>query len=218
MIKKDIISSNTTPTESTTAAAGADTTASPIMGDILLETNSRNAHPTVVPQFLTIAQKKSKASVHSYLTSSQDVHFQKLLNAYIAFKSAAVTSGVVSSFSTSKQPSHISWWIRCACTDTPPSWSNPHDYGSSVITWWTSLQLSWRKLECSTTSRKEGSFECLFQPGINGLLNVVILAYWWSNGLTKPGTDSKTEYLRYHWFVADVTWVLSKLFEATRSN
>ena len=74
-------------------------------------------------------------------------------------------------------------------------------------------------MECSSPSQEEGgTLDCLFQPGINGLLNIVILVYWWSNGLVGSGTDSEAESLRYRWFIADVVWVLSKLLKTIRSN
>ena len=218
VIKKNIVRSNATPARSMTVVGGVGVVAAPVVGDGLLRADVGDAHVVAIPQFITVVPKKNKASIHSYLTSCQDTHFQQLLQAYIAFEDAAATSGRVGSLPTTKRPSHISWWIRCARVDAPPSWSSLHDYGSSVISWWSYLQPSWRKLECGTPSREEGSFDCLFQPGINGFLNVVILAYWWSNGLIESGANSVTESSKYHWFVTDVTWVLSKLFEAAQSN
>ena len=53
-----------------------------------------------------------------------------------------------------------------------------------------------------------GDWERLYQPGINGLLNIVVLAHWWARILKEresPVDDT------YSWFVADVTWVLSQL-------
>ena len=191
-------------------------TVTPLGDAASLETNLRAAAITAIPQFLNITQKKNKASIYSYLVSCEDPHFQSLLRAYVAFENAATTSERPGSLSTIKRPSQISCWIRCARVNTAPSWSNIRDYGSSVVTWWSSLQPSWRKLECGTSSREEGSLECLSQPGINGLLNLVILAYWWSNGLTESGADSKIEGPRYRWFVADVTWVLSELLETAQ--
>ena len=211
--KTPAVPSDKTPTRSTTFTNSMGITVAPAVGDVLLDTDPDDTRTTVIPQFLAVAQKKNKVSIHSYLLNCQDVHFRKLLQAYIAFENAAATSGRTGSLSTTGRPSHISWWIRCARVDTPPSWTNLRNYGSSVITWWSSLQPSWRELECDNPSREEGSLDCLFQPGINGLLNVVILAYWWSNGLTKSGTDSETESSRYRWFVADVTWVLLELFK-----
>ena len=48
----------------------------------------------------------------------------------------------------------------------------------------------------------------LFRPGVNSLLNVVILAHWWAQILEERDcTHDET----YSWFVSDVTWVLSQL-------
>jgi len=210
--------SDTTTTKHPTATSDVDVTVTPPTGNVLSRTNSNSATTAVIPRFLTVIQKKGKTSIHSYLAGCQDSHFQNLLQVYITFESAVATSGQTGSLSTTKRPSCISWWIRCACVNAPLSWSNLHDYGSSVITWWSSLQPSWRELECGTSNREEGPLDCLFQPGINGLLNIVILAYWWSNGLTESGNDSETEGPRYRWFVADVAWVLSKLLESARSD
>ena len=171
--------------------------------------------PAMIPKFLAIAQKKSKTSVYSYLSTSPDHHFCSLLQVYIRFESAAAPR--TGSLSTTNRPTQIPCWIRSARTDAPPSWSNLKDYGTSVIKWWSSLQPSWRVLECGTDAREEGPLECLWQPGINGLLNIVILAYWWSNGL-KSSTDSCGEEERYRWFTSDVLWVLSKLVEVDPSG
>ena len=87
-----------------------------------------------------------------------------------------------------------------------------------MVDWWSSLQPSWRVLESGNEMREEGSFDCLCQPGINGLLNIVILAYWWGNGLEKFSADSHNEEERYRWFANDVSWVLSMLVKAVRSG
>ena len=192
---------------------GASDIVAPLTGAALPKTDLRAPAITTIPQFLSITQKKNKTSIYSYLTSCEDSHFQNLLWAYIAFENAATASAQTGSFSTAKRPSQISWWVRCARVNTPPSWSNLRDYGSSVVTWWSSLQPSWRRLECGIPSCEEGPLECLFQPGINGFLNVVILTYWWPNGLAKSGAGSEAEGPRYRWFVGDVTWVLSNLLE-----
>ena len=80
------------------------------------------------------------------------------------------------------------------------------------------MQPSWRVLECGQDMRREGILDHLCQPGINGLLNIVILAYWWSNGIANSSTGSHSEEERYRWFVDDVSWVLLKLTEVARSG
>ena len=131
--------------------------------------------PTTIPKFLTSIQKNKKG-VYSYLSTSQDHHLQTLLQAYIHFKNTTTSLKQSNSLSTNKHLNHIALWIWMACTDAPPSWSNFQDYGMSVVKWWISLQPSWRVLEHGKNMREEGSFDCLCQPGINGLLNIVILA------------------------------------------
>ena len=100
--------------------------------------------PAMIPKFLSIAQKKSKTSVYSYLLTSPDHHFHSLLQVYICFESAAVSW--TGSLLTTNCPTQIPCWIRSAHTDAPPEWSNLKDYGMSVIKWWSSLQPSWRAL------------------------------------------------------------------------
>lgn len=173
---------------------------------------------TVIPKFLTVAPRKNKASIYSYLINRKDPRFQNLLQLYIAFENAVVASEHPGSFSTSGRPTQISWWIRCARVDAPPPLFDLLDYGSSVITWWSSLQPAWRKLKCGTPNRDNGAFNSLAQPGINGLLNIIILAYWWSDGLAEMGTNSDEESIKYQWFVDDASWVISKLLETTKFN
>ena len=209
--------SNTTSTDPPSIANDADTAATPPAGDTSSEVSSRTT-PTVIPSFLTVAPKKNKESVYNYLASCEDFHFQELLQAYIDFEKAAVTLGVTGSLSTTGRPSQISSWIRSARPSALPQSTNLREYGSSVVAWWYSLQPSWRKLGCGTPSREDGEFDCLLKPGINGLVNVVILAYWWSNFLAKFPTDSEAEGSRYRWFVTDVSWVLSKLLETAQSE
>ena len=64
-------------------------------------------------------------------------------------------------------------------------------------------------------SRVAGDWEHLYQPGINGLLNIVILAYWWVRILEERGTPIDETYT---WFVSDVTWVLSRLAGVARDG
>ena len=188
-------------------------TGTPTPGDVSPKIDLRTAATMVVPKFLTVVPKKGKTTIHSYLVGYKDPHFRNLLQVYVAFENTAAASGKVGSLSTTGRPPQVSWWIRSARAGTFPSLPNLRDYGSSVISWWSHLQPNWRKLDCAGSNRDNGTFDCLVQPGINGLLNVVILAYWWSDGLAKSEGVGETEGHRYRWFVADVSWVLSKLIE-----
>jgi len=77
--------------------------------------------------------------------------------------------------------------------------------------WWASIQPPWRVFERGRVSRKVlGSWDALRSPRINGLLNVVILAYWWIGYLDelKLGDSMRADYKS---FVEDVAWVFSEL-------
>ena len=188
------------------------------VGDVSPRIDSHPPPAAVVPKFLTVTPKKSKASIHSYLVRCKDSHFQNLLKLYIAFENVAAASEQAGSLSTTCRPSQVGWWIRSARFGTLPSLPNLHNYSSSVISWWSHLQPSWRKLDYAHSNRDDGAFGCLVQPGINGLLNIVILAYWWSSGLAKSEDEGGAEGQRYRWFVADVSWVFSRLVETVLKN
>ena len=76
------------------------------------------------------------------------------------------------------------------------------------MTWWISLQPAWQKIQPGQTSRVGGNWECLYQPGINGLLNIIVLAHWWARILEER--DGAVDD-RYSWFISDFTWVLTQL-------
>ena len=208
------LSSNTSPAEFRDVGA----TGIPTLDDVSPKIDLHTAATAVIPKFLTVTPKKSKTSIHSYLAGCKDSHFQNLLQVYITFENTVTASGQAGSLSTTGRPPQVGWWIRSARVDNPPPLSDLHDYGSSVISWWSHLQPSWRKLDYASSNRDDGVFDCLVQPGINGLLNVVILAYWWSIGLTESGGGGGAEGQRYRWFVADVYWVFSKLIKTASTN
>ena len=163
-----------------------------------------NADP-IIPNFLT-----AKTNVYGYLVTRNEPGFMALLDNYIAFE-LADRSGVRGSLPTTHRPAAVGWWTSRARPDKiPPGASdNPQKFRNEVVEWWISMQPDWRgALKCGKTNRVDGSWECLYQPGINGLLNVVILVYWWSKAL-EGGTKSSNA--AYHWLAADVTWVLSRL-------
>ena len=78
--------------------------------------------------------------------------------------------------------------------------------------WWIYIQPEWREIGIATVSRvgrdSFGDWERLYQPGNNGLLNVLILAYWWARILEEWGSPVDGTY---SWFVSDVSWVLTQL-------
>ena len=80
-----------------------------------------------------------------------------------------------------------------------------------VFAWWRSLQPSWRMFQHSTVSHTvKGDWGVLHAPRINGLLNVVILIYWWAWVLEEqePGGGAHADY---EFFADDVAWVLLHL-------
>ena len=77
--------------------------------------------------------------------------------------------------------------------------------------WWNGGHLSSQIGTGSNLVRSPmlgGDWEHLFRPGVNGLLNVVILAHWWAQILEERGCAGDETY---SWFVSDVAWVLSQL-------
>ena len=162
-----------------------------------------NAGP-IIPDFLT-----AKSNVYGYLVTGNEPGFMTLLDNYIAFE-LADRSGVRGSLPTTHRPTAVGWWTSRARPDkTPPLDSPKKKFRDWVVEWWISIQPDWRgALKCGETNRADGSWECLYQPGINGLLNVVIVVYWWSKSLEGR---AKSGDAAYHWLVADITWVLSRL-------
>jgi hypothetical protein len=161
-----------------------------------------------IPKFLV------EREIYSYLSSVEEPAFRDLLKNYITFE-LADNSGIRGTLSTSHRPEAIAWWrSRARPSRTPPF----HDFSSltaDIIRWWITLQPRWRKIKLGETFCGEGDWEDLYQPGINGLLNVVILAHWWAKILKDRGFAVNNTY---SWFVSDVTWVLSKLTSAAREG
>ncbi|KAF9789420.1 hypothetical protein BJ322DRAFT_1000967 [Thelephora terrestris] len=119
------------------------------------------------------------------------------------------------SLSTANRPIEIALWTSKAHPAGIPDYTTGGrtftNFVDSAFGWWTSIQPPWRKFSRSTTSRKvKGGWEALYSPRINGLLNVVILAYWWIRILEecKPEDGLRADF---EFFAADVAWVLSKL-------
>ena len=81
----------------------------------------------------------------------------------------------------------------------------------SVFTWWAFIQPSWRTFKRGQISCKvQGEWDILHSPHINGLLNVVMLVYWWVRILEEhePKDSVRTDY---EFFAKDVAWVFSNL-------
>ena len=77
--------------------------------------------------------------------------------------------------------------------------------------WWASIQPSWRVFECGKVSREIwGGWDVLYAPHINGLLNVVVLVYWWVRILEEHEPEDGVR-ADYELFAEDVAWVFSNL-------
>ena len=157
-----------------------------------------------VPDFL-----KGKRDIYNYLTSVDEPGFKLLLVSYIKFELADL-SGIRGALPTDFRPKAIAWWSSRARPNKLPPYDSFSSFTNTIVQWWISMQPDWRRsgLRCGTIARDEGKLESLYQPGINGLLNIVILVYWWASILEERGEPAG---LAYHWLLADVTWVLSQL-------
>lgn len=159
--------------------------------------------PAKVPKFL----KTGKYKIHNYLVDVDEPRFKNLLSKYIAFELADL-SGIRGALPTDDRPNPVGWWSHRARPPKIPPYDSFSSFTSVIIKWWIGIQPDWRRLKRGKTSRVEGDFMCLYQPGINGLLNVVILVFWWASILKERSEPVGADYC---WFVSDVTWVLSHL-------
>ena len=163
---------------------------------------SLDAEPEI-PGFLT-----AKSDIYGYLSSANEPGFKALLDGYIAFE-AADHSGHRGNFPTSGRPNCVGWWIDRTRPDRLPPYDSLQSFGKSVIEWWIWIQPDWRRgLKNGRILRDGGRWDRLYQPGINGLLNVVILVYWWAK-IFEERSQPVSE--AYRWLVADITWILSQL-------
>ena len=168
-----------------------------------------------VPSFLRSHGKgKREVDIFNYLNRVKDPRFQQLLMHYIRIE-ANDKSGVAGSLPTAKRPVEISVWTARARPASLPDFTKGKrtfsDFVDSIFVWWGSIQPSWRSFERGKVSREvRGEWDTLYSPCINGLLNVVILAYWWVRILEeqKPEDGVRTHYEQ---FADDVAWVFSNL-------
>ena len=169
-----------------------------------------------VPAFLRNHGKGNRrVDIFSYLDKLQDPHFKRVLFHYINFEinDASDRSG---SLSTTNRPPEISQWSSRARPAHLPDYMKGgrtfRTFVDSVLRWWGSIQPSWRILEPAVVSRQvEGDWEAIRAPGINGLLNVVILVYWWSRILEEHEPEGGIR-AEYELFADEVAWVFSHLY------
>lgn len=168
-----------------------------------------------VPAFLLSHGKGARqVDIFAYLNKIQDTRFRQLLFYYIQFE-ANDKSGVGGTLPTVKRPPEISQWSSRARPSNCPDFTNGKRtfqmFIDSVFEWWGSIQPTWRSFARGHISREvDGGWEVLHTPRINGLLNVVILAYWWVRilGEVESAGSSRVDY---EFFAEDVAWVFSKL-------
>ena len=168
-----------------------------------------------IPAFLRSHGKgKREIDIFGYLNQVEDVRFRQVLIHYIRVESNN-KAGVKGTLPTSKRPIEISTWSSRARPASLPDFSNGNrtfsDFVDSVFAWWGSIQPSWRSFKRGKISRNvHGEWDTLYAPHINGLLNVVILVYWWVRILEeqKPRDGIRADYEQ---FADDVAWVFSNL-------
>ena len=185
----------------------------PITAPLLV--SSRLVDLEKVPAFLRCHGKGNRTvDIFNYLNKLQDPHFQQVLFHFVNFEINDKSNGN-GSLPTAGRPAEISQWSSRARPANLPEYAKGgrtfRTFVDSVFKWWGSIQPSWRSIERGVVSREvQGDWKALRAPRINGLLNVVILVYWWSRILEehKPKDGNRADY---EFFADDVAWVLSHL-------
>ena len=154
-------------------------------------------------------------NIFKYLNELQDPHFQQVLFHYINFE-ANDKSNASGSLPTTDRPPEISQWTSRARPINLPEYTRDgrtfHTFVDSILNWWGSIQPPWRLFEPGVVSCEvRGDWEALRAPRINGLLNVVILVYWWSRILEEHKPEDGVQ-ANYEIFADDVAWVFSHLY------
>lgn len=169
----------------------------------------------MVPAFLRSHGKGTrKVDIFEYLNKVQDPRFRQVLFQYINFETND-KSGASGSLPTKKRPVEIGQWSSRARPASLPEFTEGgralSAFADSVLTWWGSIQPPWRSFEHGTVSRKiQGDWGALHAPRVNGMLNIVVLAYWWVQALEQQNTKG-TVRTDYEFFADDVAWVLFHL-------
>lgn len=140
-----------------------------------------------------------------------------MLENYIKFERAdeSRASPTRGALSTRGRPKAVAWWSSRARPNKIPPYDSLSSFANGIIQWWTLIQPKWRTIKLGTTSRNDGNFKRLYQPGVNGLLNIVVLANWWARILEERESPADESY---SWFVSDVTWVISQLIRVAQED
>jgi hypothetical protein len=172
-----------------------------------------------VPAFLLRHGKgKREVNIFKYLHNVEDPHFQQVLLHYLHFEMNA-ESGVAMALPTGNRPVEIGQWTSRARPAIIPNYTAGgrtfKGFTDSVLAWWASIQPSWRTFERGSVSREvKGGWDVLRTTRINGLLNIVILVYWWVRILEEEEPEGGVR-ADYEIFAEDVAWVFSNLATTT---
>ena len=196
----------------TKAPSTADSTLLSPLSQVSLNTIDE----ATIPVFLLSHGKgKREVNIFHYLKDVEDPHFQRVLFNYLHFEinDKSRTSG---SLPTTNRPVEISQWSSRARPATLPDYTKGKrtfvDFINSVLAWWALIQPPWRTFERGKVSRNIlGGWDVLYAPRINGLLNVVMLVYWWIKFLGEHKPGDRSARADYELFAEDVAWVFSKL-------
>ena len=211
---KNVVSTNTDDVASTNAedAAATDTptTAPRVSSQMSLDNIDVATIPALLLQHGT---GKRRVNIFNYLKSLKDPHFQPVLFHYLRLM--INQSELDGSLPTAKRPREIGLWSSRARPPCLPDYKKNGrtfaDFVDSIFVWWGSIQPSWRVFERGKVAREvDGEWDVLHAFSINGLLNVVMLVYWWARVLEEdePEGGMRTEY---EFLADDVAWVLSHI-------
>ncbi|KAJ6504285.1 hypothetical protein C8R47DRAFT_1248391 [Mycena vitilis] len=112
------------------------------------------------------------------------------------------------SLSSTGRPAEVSWWIQRARKPSPTI-DDLSLFRRQWNTWWVFLNPAWRAAGSSGAAlrREEGrDWECLKEPGVNGLYTVLICLKWW-----KAALDAGKEDAEWDEAVSDVTWAIQQI-------
>lgn len=168
-----------------------------------------------IPTFLRRHGKgKRQVDIFGYLNEVKDPRFKNVLLHYIRIEVNG-TSGAKEALATTKRPLEISQWSSRARPACIPEFTKGKrtfsDFVDSVFVWWGLIQPPWRLFERGQVSREVGgAWDTLYATGTNGLLNVVILVYWWARVLEEQAPQDSFR-VDYEMFADDVAWVFSNV-------
>ncbi|PPQ85848.1 hypothetical protein CVT24_005439 [Panaeolus cyanescens] len=132
----------------------------------------------------------------------------ELVDAYVDFEVSHAFSPI-RKLTSKLRPAVVGMWIgRGRSVTWRPDIPDVKAFGKEFNEWWLDLQPAWRVVNGKLNWKEvDGNWECLRCPGVNGLLSIVaVLFYWGLVAYPKGGT-------RLPWLLAmeDVTIALKKL-------